>query len=342
MSRIQKIKENIEYIIVDEVSMVNSKLWSLLYQVYRECNVIFLLVGDWKQIEPVEPDVKPFNYLEHPAVLSLSKNTIINLEVVYRYDNKLKEISKDVDSIKIKDFSNKITKHNLCYTNKKRKEINNIVMDMVNKNNKEDIYYIPKFKLHKKKEEKEKDFIIRNNTSKYQDIYISKGMPVISCITKEGGAVAVNNEEFIIHDINKEKIELITQRPDGEHKIEMSITEFRRDFLLSYAITIHKSQGTTIDNKLTIWEWDKQSKKLKYTAITRATKYENINLMGDENLGSIDNKKTYKYKSVVITAQKENTEKKTPIEKKKPKEKRNLKIRKFKKDGVIIERKIIS
>jgi|GEM_PF-5489652 len=278
--RMKQIKDTIKLIIIDECSMVNSVLWSLLYQVNKETNIPFLIVGDWRQIEPVEPDVATFDYKFHPAVLELSKNTIVNLEVVYRYDDKLKELSDNVMNIKVGDLPTKITKRNLCFTNKTRKSINKLVMDKLNKRDNNETRFVAKevYKQHEK--ESKKDFLERCEKNPTQDINIAIGFPTIARKTIDGGKTAVNNEEFEILKIFDDRIILQSVRSDGDHKITIDFKDFVKQFLLAFCITIHKSQGQTFDTSLTIHDWShfNMSKKLRYTAVTRATKYENINI----------------------------------------------------------------
>tara|TARA_R110002073_G_scaffold2643_1_gene17183 strand:- start:424 stop:4140 length:3717 start_codon:yes stop_codon:yes gene_type:complete len=278
--RMKQIKDTIKLIIVDECSMVNSELWSLLYQVHKETKIPFLIIGDWRQIEPVEPNIKTFDYKYHPAVLELSKNTIVNLEVVYRYDDKLKELSDNVMQIKVGDLPNKISRRNLCYTNKTRQNVNKMVMDLVNKNEKNETRMIEKEVYTIREKETEEEFTERCEKNPTQDLNIAEGFPVISRKTIDGGKTAVNNEEFKILKIFDDRIILQSIRPDGEHKITIPFNDFVKQFLLAFCITIHKSQGQTFDTKITIHDWShfRMSKRLKYTAVTRATKYENINI----------------------------------------------------------------
>ena len=58
----------------------------------------------------------------------------------------------------------------------------------------------------------------------------------------------------------------------------MRSKDFQHYFYVAYAITIHKSQGSTFDFSYTIHEWDKLDNKLKYVALSRATDKEYINI----------------------------------------------------------------
>jgi hypothetical protein len=48
---------------------------------------------------------------------------------------------------------------------------------------------------------------------------------------------------------------------------------------VGYAFTTHSAQGMSIDKPYTIHEFNRMDKKLKYVALSRATKYENINII---------------------------------------------------------------
>ena len=47
----------------------------------------------------------------------------------------------------------------------------------------------------------------------------------------------------------------------------------------SYSFTVHSCQGMSIDKPYTIYEWERMHKKLKYVALSRATKEEHINVI---------------------------------------------------------------
>ena len=52
-------------------------------------------------------------------------------------------------------------------------------------------------------------------------------------------------------------------------------------FYVAFCITIHKSQGSTFDHPYTIHDWGHPSfdNRLKYVALSRTTKLENINVL---------------------------------------------------------------
>jgi len=59
----------------------------------------------------------------------------------------------------------------------------------------------------------------------------------------------------------------------------INISNFQYLFYPAYCITTHKAQGQTFKEPYTIHEFNQMSHKLKYVALTRATKKEHINII---------------------------------------------------------------
>ena len=132
---INSIKNSVDVIVIDEISMVSSFLWRRLLQLQDKTNIPFLLVGDFRQIPPVE-DMIDEDYKNHPTLKLLGGYSYCELEVIHRYDDALANITKDLDNminIKKSQFQKKIGKKNICYTNATRKKINQLVNVNVNK-----------------------------------------------------------------------------------------------------------------------------------------------------------------------------------------------------------------
>ena len=56
------------------------------------------------------------------------------------------------------------------------------------------------------------------------------------------------------------------------------IEEFRDYFLMNYWSTTHKSQGETITENYTIYDWKHMTTKIKYTALSRAKNYKQVSV----------------------------------------------------------------
>jgi len=100
---------------------------------------------------------------------------------------------------------------------------------------------------------------------------IYKNLPVIS---KETKSDYCNNEEFLVYAYDDEFI-YISNEKRGD--VEVSIKDFNSDFKLAYAMTVHKSQGQTINRPYTIYEWERMSREMLYVAVSRATHSKYIN-----------------------------------------------------------------
>ena len=257
------VKEKYQYIIIDEISMIGKELWKRINLLKINSNIKFLLLGDEKQCPPVEnEDIE--DYFNHPAVKSICNYNRNVLDVRKRYDEKLYNILEDVNNIKIDYIKEPLTERNICYFNKTRKRIN-------------------KYWNDKKKNDKDLFIPADEENDKTQDMYIYKDLPVIAMKTKHDGdeVIFANSETFNVKEINKEYISLYNERPDekGEKKkyiYDCPIEDFRDYFLLNYCSTTHKSQGETITEEYTIYDWDCMTTKIKYTALSRAVKYENV------------------------------------------------------------------
>ena len=272
--KIDTIKKFFKLIIIDEVSMVSSFLWKRLYEL-KKVGLKFLLVGDWKQIPPVEPNMKDYDYMEHPAVVNMSDNKLVVLEKIHRYDMKLKKASMNIMKLKTNHYGNKICKKNICYMNKTRKYVNKLVNDLISKDNSHTIIPVNKIKVGE-------DKYIDDPYS--QEIKLHKGVPLIARLNDKEYDI-VNNEEYVFNifkTINNTKcVELQSIRPNesGEpekHFVSIPVARLQTHFAMGYCITTHKAQGSTIDGNLTIWDWENMDKRLRYTAITRATNNKNI------------------------------------------------------------------
>jgi hypothetical protein len=257
------VKEEYQYIIIDEISMIGKDLWKKISLLKINSIIKFLLLGDEKQCPPVEnEDID--DYFNHPAVKSICNYNRNILDVRKRYDEKLYNILEDVNNIEIDYIKEHLTERNICYFNKTRKRINKYWND---KKKKDGDLFIPA--------DEEND--------KTQDMYIYEGLPVICMKTKHDGddVLIANSESFNVCNIDDEYISLECERPDenGEKQMyfyDCPIEEFSDYFLLNYCSTTHKTQGETITEKYTIYDWNCMTTKIKYTALSRAVKYENV------------------------------------------------------------------
>jgi ATP-dependent exoDNAse (exonuclease V) alpha subunit len=86
-----------------------------------------------------------------------------------------------------------------------------------------------------------------------------------------------NNETFTIKTIRIKENEITVEDEGREHTVP--INEFTKIFNIAYCITVHKSQGQTIDEPYSIHEFNQYDERLKYVALSRATDINLINII---------------------------------------------------------------
>jgi len=269
---VKEMRKRYKYIVIDEISMINKHIWRLLVEIKRMTGLTFILIGDPRQCKPIEYDegvaqkeLKGMkspcrDYFNHSAVKYLTGRNKVELTVVHRYDMELKKRLGD-----LKPFGKKAikpsSKVNICFYNTTRVWVNH----QCNMAYKTDDAVLVKHD--------EKDKLT-------QDVYLHKGLPIISRKTLKDGSL-LNNEEYVVKDINGDVVECITSRVDDEgqpckHIVEVKLSEIQFYFLMAYCYTTHKAQGSTFTMDYTIWDWDAMESDLKYTALSRATKVQQV------------------------------------------------------------------
>ena len=279
-SLIKMIELQYDYIIVDEISMIDKDLWRRLCLLKQELpDLIFLLLGDDKQLEPVEQHTIK-DYFNHPAVKYICNYNKNILNVRKRYDEILYNLLEDVDSIDITKYPKLTTDRNICYYNKTRIRINKMWND---KNKKEGDLFLTKPIARIRR-----TGVINEDDEKYfkltQDMYIFENMPIIAMRTlydNNNNLLFANSETFNICNITDEEIGIYNERPDAKgekepYSISIPIEDFNKYFLMNYCSTTHKAQGETITENFTIYDWNAMNTKMKYTALSRAKKIDQV------------------------------------------------------------------
>jgi len=271
-----------DYVIVDEISMLDAKHWSYLCDLKRITNAKFILLGDFRQCAPIEMNddfnnktVTEFKYIS--CINFLAEYNRIEFNVYNpncRYDIKLWDISHEVFKSNLQscksmetDFNTDILINatNICYLNATRKQINQIVNYKLKPNN--------------------AIFIPNDNQNDYsQDTYIYRGMKVILNNTikskskdeedKKQTKIFMKNQTALITKIENNIVTI-------DDKYDFPIDKFHDICLMGYASTIHKSQGDTCSGIVNLFDFNHKmmNGNLRYTAITRARLAENIRIM---------------------------------------------------------------
>ena len=252
---------------VDEISMIGGEGWSVLsYIKYRIPKIKFFLFGDIKrQLPPVGEEKRRFE--DSICMKDLCNYNKLELKYNFRRQtadtNTLWDLCSDKpESFQITDSP--LTYRNLCWTNKTRKE----VIDKI-----QNIHPNPALWIECGNKEDP------DNTGQNQRLMLAVGTPLIARKSIKDRQVA-KNEIWEVKSIQGQG-EIVLEFKDREETF--TTDEIKKKWLSAYCITIHKSQGDTYTDEYTVWDWgwiskwkDSQSKKLRYTAVSRSVNYEDL------------------------------------------------------------------
>jgi ATP-dependent exoDNAse (exonuclease V) alpha subunit len=252
--------KNIDYVFIDEISMVRELFYQVLITLkYNNPNIKFIISGDFYQLPPVNDRVNK-SYQNSRVLYELVDGQKLELTKCKRSNDELFNICENVkvgNYVNIKT-GNKKSYLNICFSNKKRIQINTECINKYIKENPGEFINIEKLSYDENS----------------QDYKLMVGMPLIARINKKSINI-VNNEVFEVSKINNNSIIVKNEMKE----IEINICDINRTFNIAYCTTIHKSQGQTFDQQYTIYEWKKLDNTLKYVALSRSSNINYINII---------------------------------------------------------------
>lgn len=278
----------LNYLLIDECSMIDKTIFYHLIKIKSLYPKLAIgLIGDPYQLPPVEIGVKAvYNKMTKLSIVKdltdynrilLKKNhrSSVDGEAMFKMFNDILKQQDDKNDL-FKKITNtpatlesiQLTRTHICWTNATCEKINKMFKDMVHyltpqlKSKKMKAFYIPDKKTKKLKKHTYNVDIIWNGAR-------------IICNKTDPDTEFYNNQEFRIRDWTEDTLEIEDTITQIKYEIDNKVLA---NFKYAFAITINKAQGSTIDEKFMIWDWYKMgfSTNLKYTAVSRATKSEDV------------------------------------------------------------------
>ena len=257
--KLLKNLNNVDYIVIDEVSMIREVFFRFFMLIKRYVPKIkFIIIGDFAQLKPVNDSYQ--GEYNGPALHCLCDGVQINLKRCRRSDAALFNLYTNIESVDTTQFPvRELTELNIAYTHKTRKDINRQCMD--------------KFSVGK-------EWIFAHKSSFNKKTQTSKlfvGMPIVAHrnFKKEG---IFNSELFTISHINFQSKTF--SFVDGDTTQTFPVKLFSSMFFPAFCLTAHTSQGCTFNTKYTIYDWNhpRMDQTAKYVALSRATSIQNIQI----------------------------------------------------------------
>lgn len=267
----------VTHIFIDEISMVCEQFYKVFLTIKHQYpSIKFIVAGDFRQLLPVADRIgSDYDYEHSPAIHELCDGNRIQFYKCRRSDATIFNMCKEenIGNVKWSDFNHKFCMRHICFTNMKRIQLNKDCMAKYIQMKQDEVRNMSR------KDNKLPQSI---KCEKYegdihgQTVFLMEGMPVIARMNNRKLDIA-NNETFNIKSVDSKECKLI---PDGTDKEVIVPTElFTKYFHIGFAITCHRAQGATFDFEYSINEWNSFDERMKYVAISRATKKEYINTL---------------------------------------------------------------
>lgn len=268
----RKLKEykRFDYIVIDEVSLIPLNIIDILFNLtnyFKETKFIF--IGDLLQLPCINKDKKMLNI--GPKVLKQYtgfKNIISNL------DNCLKLVLYLNDTIYFNEYFMNGDKMILTYNYRNNDYVQNIINELIY------MFYPEELKKNMKKYMiginelyNYKDYIKLASRYKYlKTLYSVSNIKKDNekCVNCKIGEIFIKNGDILVANENIEDMDLVNGEEYVIKDVNDELLMFNiKKFLPYNYLTIHKSQGKTLD-KIVVCIDDLFEISMFYTALTRA------------------------------------------------------------------------
>jgi ATP-dependent exoDNAse (exonuclease V) alpha subunit len=312
INELKKILQSTDLIIIDEISMVSADIMDMVS--YRFDSLGFrgklLLVGDFFQLPPIQrANQKKANLFSNRLYAFESDSwkdfnlKVIELTQMKRTKDKkftyilnkmrIGECDREVIDYMLMLTQNQIKDKNPTYLFGRNFEVNNMNRIKLEAINKMEYLFVALIKKHKKGVSQKKIDSWKRSLPIDDELRIKEGVPILFTVNKWGQYV--NGERGIVHRIEEDYIivekdeeyirvmrhdfELIDIKVNSSGKVEdkVLVTLSQFPIKLAYAITIHKSQGMSIDNLVCNADYIFAPSQF-YVSISRAVNPKNLRL----------------------------------------------------------------
>ena len=255
VKRLNKYKK----IMVDELSMTPSRFFIILSQLGAEGSESephqILLFGDMNQCKPVESSGVWYDYSHSQLINALTNYKRVDLQYVEgksRYDRRLyAALNNFLNTGVVKNFAPRIHVQtlaiNICRSNATRHRVNQECFDHYSAG--KTVYTVGGLKCY-------------------------VGMPIIAY-----GKIERKSKDQTIFNSDRLFIKSITDNTltfeNGKYASGKELKQLQPGF----CTTTYKWQGCTIDEQFNIWDGAQMSMNEMYTAISRSSKYEHVNIV---------------------------------------------------------------
>lgn len=281
----RKLKEyeRFDYIVIDEVSLIPLNIIDILFNLtnyFKETKFIF--IGDLLQLPCINKDKKLLNikqkYLKkYPGF----KNVICPL------DNCLKLVLYLNDTIYFNEYFMNSDKMILTYNYRNNEYVQGIINELIN------VFYGKELKNNIKKyiininelgQSPYKDYVKLASRYKYLKTLYSVSNIMKDdekCVNCKIGEIFIKNGDILVANENIEDMDLVNGEEYIIKDVDDELLMFNiKKFLPYNYLTIHKSQGKTLD-KIVVCIDDLFEISMFYTALTRAKTDIKLICLGD-------------------------------------------------------------
>lgn len=309
-----------DYLILDECSMYSiDHIKMILSMVDSHNPPRILMIGDCNQLSPISPSAPFRDIINLMDCGRLTKN-IINLTEIMRASSELY----------IPHLCNQFIGDNIYDTStENKKDLKGVVFERLNKNSlceqilsvinrnmfsfDNTVILIPQNigDLGNNVVNDFLDEIVATDIVLYKDKFKTFRKGSYCMNTKNNRELNIYNGERVIL-IDRIGDTFICKKVDDDTIIEYSLDLFRDSIQLSYALSVHKTQGITVDNVIFVSSTSHLhmlNKNLIYTGISRASKH--ITILYDKNSLSIGSKNKIIDKRITFLSKLSEIKKKT-------------------------------
>lgn len=265
---------NANTIVVDEFSMISLHDLAFLFKLNPEARYIF--IGDSNQLPAIGLDV--LKRLEDEELLVPIKLTIPKRQGSDSgiFKDSMSIVNGDIPEFNLPDSTVHYNSIDHEYT----------VEEIIEENPNADVFLVAQNEVRKTinrikhaevlaNAKHVLDFDGNQQFAEGDKIIVGKNNPDTDLMNGDLLDVVYHNESFWLKEKNGKEIKFLESTFDWQaHKAD-----------LGFAITIHKSQGSTIDNVVTILGYTRlQSRNILYTALTRAKEHHALYIPDEERL----------------------------------------------------------